>query len=269
MKYLYICQLFKSKKMRKPIIFFNIICVLFVINTAKSQNFSNYNHDLGVMAGPVFFQSDYGERYDVKNFTDNAGYSIGAFYYLNIEADRHNTYTDYLKLRIEVSYMKNNLQHFGKWVDDNKTSLAATQLRAMRGSIEALNFGAQVEYYPFKTDDFSYRDWNPYVSFGGQYSYGSSRAWSEMGVLGNPAVTPEKYMNGAFRNESNSYLSLTASVGVKYVLDNSNALVADLRSQYFFSDWVDGLNPDSRKYTENKTNDWLLWFNVGYIYSFD
>jgi hypothetical protein len=39
----------------------------------------------------------------------------------------------------------------------------------------------------------------------------------------------------------------------------------DLRGQYYFSDWVDGLNPDHNKYTENRYNDWLVWLNVGYI----
>jgi hypothetical protein len=41
----------------------------------------------------------------------------------------------------------------------------------------------------------------------------------------------------------------------------------DLRFQYyFFSNWVDGLNPNPEIYKENKANDWLVWFNVGYIY---
>jgi hypothetical protein len=40
----------------------------------------------------------------------------------------------------------------------------------------------------------------------------------------------------------------------------------DLRFQYFFSNWVDGLNPNpAAYYKENKANDWLVWLN-GYIY---
>jgi hypothetical protein len=41
----------------------------------------------------------------------------------------------------------------------------------------------------------------------------------------------------------------------------------DLRFQYYFSNWVDGLNPNPEIYKENKANDWLVWFNVGYILS--
>jgi hypothetical protein len=36
----------------------------------------------------------------------------------------------------------------------------------------------------------------------------------------------------------------------------------------FFSNWVDGLNPNPAIYKENKANDWLVWLNVGYIYYF-
>jgi hypothetical protein len=42
--------------------------------------------------------------------------------------------------------------------------------------------------------------------------------------------------------------------------------MVDLRVQYYFSNWVDGLNPDPKVYTENRANDWNIWFNFGYIY---
>jgi outer membrane protein W len=234
----------------------------------KAQNYSTYNHDFGIMAGPVFFQSDYGERYDFNNYVKNIGYSIGAFYYLDTQNNYHTNFSDYVKYRAEVSYMKNDLQHYGQWVDNDKTNLATRQLRAMRGSVEALNVGLQLEYFPWKNDDYSYKDWNPYVSLGLQYSFYTSKAWSEIGTLGDPAVTFPKYIN-AFRNTSSSVFSVTGSVGTRYRLDDKSSLIADLRVQYYGSDWVDGLNPDSKVYSENKTNDWLVWLNFGYIYSFD
>ena len=39
----------------------------------------------------------------------------------------------------------------------------------------------------------------------------------------------------------------------------------DLRGQYYFSDWVDGLN---HQLSFNQNNDWLVWLNVGYILLF-
>ena len=48
----------------------------------------------------------------------------------------------------------------------------------------------------------------------------------------------------------------------------------DSRWQYYFSDWVDGLNPgidqnEVRPVPENKSNDWIYWINIGYIYYLD
>jgi hypothetical protein len=256
---------FTISTMKKHILLIVTSLSFFINKNVLAQENKHY-HDFGVMAGPVFFQSDYGERYNVDNFIKNYGFSVGAFYYLDNQNGYHR-YTDYIKYRAEVSYMKNDMQHYGRWVDNNKTDLGTLQLRAMRGSVEALNLGAQIEFYPWKNDDYSYKNWNPYISFGAQYSFYTSKAWSELGVLGDPAVTLPKYID-AFQNKTATVVSLTSSIGTRYRLDDSNSLVIDLRSQYFMSDWVDGLNPDSRNYPENKTNDWLVWLNVGYIYSF-
>jgi hypothetical protein len=252
--------------MRKQVLLIFTLSIILISQSSNSQNNKHY-HDFGIMAGPVFFQSDYGERYSGSNFINNYGYSVGAFYYLDNENNYHK-YSDYIKYRAEVSYMKNDLQHYGRWVDNDKTDLGTRQLRAMKGSVEAVNLGAQIEIYPWKNDDYSYKKANPYLSFGGQYSFYTAKAWSEMGVLGNPAVTLPKYID-AFQNKSSTVFSITSSIGCRYTLDNTNSLVIDLRSQFYMSDWVDGLNPDSKIYPENKTNDWLVWLNVGYIYSFD
>jgi hypothetical protein len=61
-------------------------------------------------------------------------------------------------------------------------------------------------------------------------------------------------------------MSDLASVGTRYKLNELSDLIIETKMQYYFSDWVDGLNPNSSKYPENKANDWLVWLNVGYIY---
>ncbi len=67
--------------------------------------------------------------------------------------------------------------------------------------------------------------------------------------------------------DGGSTWSTVASVGARYKLDKMSDLMIDLRWQYFFSDWVDGLDHNWRNY--DKSNDWLLWLNVGYIYYLD
>ena len=250
--------------------FKNIIIASFLyisINFGYSQS-SKFFKEIGVMAGPVFFQSDYGERGEFKNYIKQNGFSIGVFYYLT-PANSKNI-GRYLKYRLEASYMKSQLQHYGKWVDPNNTELFATQLRAMKGSVSTKNFGFQVEYYPFKTDDYCRfcRLFNPYVSLGSQSSMYTSEISSSLGPFGTPETTPEKFSNS--RNATAITGSFTAGFGVRYKFPNEiSALIFDYRLQNYFTDWIDGVNPDKKIYPENKSNDYSTTFNIGYIYYFE
>lgn len=251
-----------SKKFIIPFFF-----SLFIGVNVHAQ-FGRTYQEIGVMAGPVFFKSDYGERGDFENFSKNTGYSVGVFYYFSFIEDYKNLRENF-KLRLDASYMKSELAHYGKYVDPAKTSLIANQLRAMNGSTSTINLGLQVEFYPFKTDDYnSGAAFTPYVSLGGQLGYYTSKVQSDLGPIGTPLTTPLKYASGT-RNESRPVASLTSSIGVRYRLNDYNSLIFDSRLQYYTSDWVDGLNPDRRDYPENKTNDYSLTFNFGYVYFFN
>jgi hypothetical protein len=237
-------------------------------NIANSQyNNGRTYQEIGIMTGPVFFQSDFGERNVFENYIRNNGISAGIFYYVSA-IDNYASLRENFKLRLELSYMKCNLNHYGQWVDPNNTKQFATQLRAMGGKVEAANLGFQIEYYPWKTDDYS-RDvtFSPYLSLGAQLSSFTSGTFSTLGPLGNTYTTPDKYI-GATRSETGVVGSLTTSIGTRYMLDDYNALSLDARVQYYFSDWVDGLNPDSKLHPENQSNDWSTTINIGYIYYF-
>ena len=236
-----------------------------------------FSHEIGAIAGPVMFMSDYGVRYDVKTNTGNTGYGIGLIHYLNFSYRAEcNCYTpetyfnDHFKLRSELSYNKTELQHFGKWVDPKKNSITAQQLRAMRGTATVTDLGMQLEYFPLSIRDFTATDgaFGPFVSLGAHYSYFTPENWSTLGRLDEPGVLPTKYVGGV-SNDSGSTWSVVASVGTRYKLTELSDLMLDLRWQYYFSNWVEGLNPDPAIYTENKANDWLVWLNFGYIYYLD
>jgi len=66
-------------------------------------------------------------------------------------------------------------------------------------------------------------------------------------------------------SNTNSW-SMVTSAGVTYKLNNVSDLMLDFRFQYYFNDWIDGLN---HQLPSNETNDWLIWLNVGYIYYLD
>ncbi|HLA55990.1 MAG TPA: hypothetical protein VK623_07805 [Flavobacterium sp.] len=249
-----------------------ITCMLLFGYTNVAVAQFGFSHEVGIIVGPTALQSDYGVRHDFKTNAGNTGFGIGIIHYLNFsyKADC-NCYTpetyfnDHFKLRSELSYNKTKLQHFGKWTEGN--GQFATQLKAMNGSSSNTDIGIQLEYFPLSIRDFSATigAWAPFLSLGGHFTFYDPEASSTIGPLDSPASTPTKYF-GATTNEGGTVWSIVTSVGTRYKLTTMSDLMIDMRFQYYFSDWVDGLRPDPAVYKENKANDWNVWFNFGYIY---
>lgn len=246
------------------------ILIVFTLTSINAQYSNEYNRDIGITVGFVNFKSDFGERGNFENYIKNNGYIITGVYYLSFNTN-YASFVDYFKLRLEASYMNCDLAHYGRWADPANQGDFATQLRAMKGNVKAGSVGAQIEYYPFGQDDYTRADmFIPYMSIGGQLSSYSSKISSSLGPIGSPISTPIKYMNGAARPSSSGIVpSVSMGIGTRYKLTTYTSLVLDMRLQYYFSDWVDGMNPDKTKYPENKSNDWLTSVNVGYIWYFE
>jgi hypothetical protein len=252
--------------LKKAILFITILTITF---SAYSQNgFGGSYTEVGVFTGPVFFKSDYGERGNFENFEKNNGFSIGASYYLST-INNFKGLQDNFKLRLEISYTKADFKHYGKYVDPSSTSVFTNQLRGMYGSTSYSSLGFQFEYYPFKTDDYNRGySFSPYICFGPHVNYVSVTSRSTLGELGTSITTPRKYMGG-YKNGGMTVASVTGAIGTRYKLSDYHSLFAEVRGQYFFSDWVDGLNPNKALYKENKSNDWCVGLNLGYIYYFN
>jgi hypothetical protein len=242
------------------------LLILLCFFESKAQ-YGRFYEEIGFMTGPVLFQSDYGERGDAENLIKNTGFSINGFYYLSFIQNYKNLQENF-KFRLDVGYMKSELQHYGKYVDPKKTSVFADQLRAMRGTTQTASIGFQIEYYPWKMDDYGRADFSPYLSVGSQLNAYTSTATSTLGPMGTFLTTPEKYMTG-FRNDSDVTGSYSLGAGARYKLTPYHALLVDFRYQQYFSDWVDGLNPDKRIYKENKSNDTLMTLSFGFVYYFN
>ncbi|AWA29138.1 glutamate dehydrogenase [Flavobacterium magnum] len=265
---------------KKPLL---AILVLFGLYQPLQAQFG-FSHEVGIISGPVAFQSDYGERHNLETNAGNTGYGIGIIHYLNFSYQAScNCYTadtyfnDHFKLRSELSYNKTELQHFGRWVNKNSNSLGVQQLKAMRGSTEVTDIGMQLEWFPLSIRDFTATigSFAPFLSLGGHYSYYNPDAYSLLGPLGVPQTTFPKYLEPSdgrphgYSGEDGNVWSVVGSIGTRYKLSPLEDLMVDLRWQYYFSNWVDGLNPNPDVYLENRANDWLVWFNVGYIYYLD
>jgi hypothetical protein len=283
--FLYICLLMnKFKNMPK---FHNLTILFLLVSFQMTQAQSSFSPEIGVIVGPVAFQSDYGERHDFDTNSGNTGFGIGLVYYLNFSYLRNynflnpNTYfREHFKARFELSYNRTKFNFFGTFVTPEKlaTSDISRKLKAMEGTTSVANLGAQFEFYPFETIKYfesSVGSYAPFVSLGGQFSYYNPEIHSTLGPLGTTATTIPKYLEPSegkihgYTNDGGAVFSIVSSIGTRYKLTRMSDLMLDLRAQYYFSNWVDGLNPNPDKYTENRANDWNIWLNVGYIYYLD
>jgi len=252
-----------------------------------------FSHEIGVIAGPVEFRSDFGSRNEEKTNLGNTGIGIGLIHYISFAYSADcNCYTtdtyfnDHFKLRSEISWNKTILNHHGFWVQPDKTSIRADKLRGHSGVAENFDIGMQLEYFPLSIRSFqafAYR-FAPFISLGAHYTSFNPKAKTKYNNP-NPNAYGDIYDSSNFYNgwfdlpytpgvdpypiseQSGSTWSVVSSVGVRYKLTKLSDLMLDLRWQYYFSDWIDGLNHNWRDYDRN--DDWLVWLNFGYVYYLD
>jgi len=254
----------------------SLILFYFFIASTKAQDRSS--HEIGLIYGSASFTTDYGERYNfLSNVGGNVGIGVGVIYYLNFTDYRYRwnqrtTYfPEHFRLRGELSYMSANLDHFGQYVDESQTSLEADKLRAMHGKASIINFGAQLEFHIVDIVDFGSRripdlKWSPYASAGLMVDYYDPDLKSDLGNWQEDiSVIYEKWRApGAINVKANFTMSATFGVGTRHKLGEYSDILIEARWQYFFSNFVDGLNAVDDP--ANKYNDWLLWVHVGYVY---
>ncbi len=268
-----------------------LLLVLLFVAMPKQAVFGQFgfSHEIGIITGPVAFYSDFGQRNNSETNLGNVGFGVGIIHYLNFSyrADcncytRDSYFNDHFKLRSEIDFHKTNFEHFGEHVADDEVNLFADQLRAMKGSSTVFDIGAQLEFFPLSIRDFAAGAYKiaPFGSFGVHWVSFDPEITSELGALNTPISTPKKYYN-SFQQEGDSTWSVVMSAGIRYKLSPLSDLMLDARWQYYFSNWVDGLNPQEElneltlgegngiPVPENKANDWIFWLNVGYIYYLD
>lgn len=252
---------------------------IMVISTGFAQKW--FSNEIGIVAGPVAFQSDFGERRDFETNAGNTGFGIGFVHFMNFDyrpngSVKYSYFNDHFRVRSEISWNRTNLKHFGKWVDSNKTGINADKLRAHSGKASNFDLGMQLEYFPFSVKEFSYaiNSFAPYVSLGVHYTLFTPQVYTTYGDgdinnLHNFYEPWYLYPDGTIRDNdfvtsaAGGTFSIVGSVGTRFKLSRLSDLVLDLRWQQYFSDKVDGLN---HKLPSNKAKDHLVWLNFGYIF---
>ena len=97
----------------------------------------------------------------MSNIGGNVGMGIGLVYYLNFTDYRYrwnqrtNYWSEHFRMRAELSYMTANLDHFGKWAEEQ--SIWGEKLREMHGKTKLINFGTQLEFHIVDIVDFGSR----------------------------------------------------------------------------------------------------------------
>lgn len=275
----HVFYIFANDLKAHKLMFKQVALVFFTIFGISATSYSQLNlaHEIGVIFGPVSFQSDYGQRNNFDTNIGNTGFGVGIVHFLNLSSNANRDYyfNEHFKLRSELSLNKVDFKHFGEWVERDPDAIDTQQLKAMSGKTTLLNFGTQVEFFPFmKIHDFENMpgSFNPYISLGIMGSFYNTEASSSLGPLGDPAITYPKYLTPSdgrqygFSTETGIAVSALIGAGVHYKLNEMNDLMFEVRYQGFASDWVDGLNPNKDLYKENRSNDSQVWFNFGYVY---
>lgn len=258
--------------------------LMFALLLSMQHGYSQlgFSHEIGAFVGGVSFQSDFGVRGDFSTNVGNTGIALGLVHYINFSyrADcncytTNNYFNDHFKLRTELSWNKTSLNHFGKWVDDSRGTVQADQLRAHSGEAQNWDLGMQLEYFPLSIRGFSAGVYKfaPYAALGAHFVVTNPSTSTTFGD-GDPDNLDNYYSfwqdasNGEpfINDESDTTWSVVASIGTRYKLTILSDLFVELRWQYYFSDWVDGLN---HKLDSNTANDWNMWLNFGYIYYLD
>lgn len=241
------------------------------------------SHEIGFFISAPSFQTDYGQRnHFMSNVGGNIGIGAGIIHYYQFSDYKYNWYergtffSEHFKLRSEISYAKADLNHFGKWVDDPNPYGDETQrdqIRAMTGTATVYTLGTQLEFYYKDVVDYGLRYYdpvfNPYGGIGIQlnystptYFYDQSRKW----VPENRLDTTIYYRwrdKGDINVKSRITGAVTLNLGTRIAIGESSDLFIDLRWHYYLTNYIDGIHAHD-KY--DKYNDWMLLFQLGYIF---
>lgn len=255
-----------------------VLMLFIIVQTVNAQ--LGFSHEIGLIAGPIQFRSDYGMRSNGSTNFGNSGYGIGFVHYLNFayQADCNcyttdNFFNDHFKIRSEISYNKTELQHFGQLVRPGKNSDNSNRLRGHQGAATNLDIGTQIEFFPLSLRDFQGFAYGfaPFFSLGVHYTSFSPEVSTNYanpdptrsGDVNDPSNFFSLWEPGSVDASPGGVFSIVSSLGVRYKVTKLSDLMLDFRWQYFYSDNVDGLD---HQLESNKSDDWLVWLNVGYIY---
>lgn len=254
--------------MRNIRIYFSFFLLLFLGKGEAHAQFG-ITHEIGILVGPTAFFTDYGERWNVRNNLENEGFGIGLVHYLNFmysaKCDCYRIdsfFNNHFRIRNEIDYFQSKLEHFGPVASKNNEG--GRQLRAMHGFTEMWEIGTHLEYHPLGIRDFAHFGhlFSPYVGLGIHYVNYNPDAYSDLGELEDPKILFPTFEDGIDLDPGSTF-AIAGYMGARYKMARSHDILVEARWQYYNTDWLEGLDVQG---PQNKFNDWIFWFNLGYVF---
>jgi len=247
--------------------------ITILLSLAVYSGHAQATSQLGVSAGPVAFQSDYGARDDFETNSKNVGIGVNLMYFVDWSegAPRSSrSFGEYLqghfKVRAEFSYHQTSLEHFGQYAEaDNRLG---DQLRNLEGQTSVFEFGPSVEWHPrmirgYNNMSFNFDYW---IGFGVRYvSFNPEASTKDGGPLNTALTTPDAFRD-RFQTSRDQTTALVVDLGASYRIDRNSDILLVSKWHAYSSNYVDGLSPRG---DQNEANDWVWMINVGYRYTFD
>jgi len=255
----------------KNLIPITIIAIILCVHKFDAQIL---NHDVGLFIGSTNLQSDYGNTKEYSSHFTNNGTSLSLSHYLSFNENTsrwgvRNRILDHLKLKTEIKYLSNGtFSHRGYYAE--KKSIEGEKIRAMKGSLKMLDVGLNLECFlkPLSDrNDYSYNMYlNPFFTFGFKYSFYTNGITSELGDWNKDrTLLPTWYSEeNTLDIGAGEALSVCSGIGIVGRISSNIDFVTQVSYQYFFSDSIDGLNPN--KVDGTNSNEYSVNIEFGIIY---
>lgn len=214
--------------------------------------------EIGVFLGPTFMQTDYGEAHQFDSSINNTGFGFGFAYIADFSSSRTHSnfgrmFSEHVKLRVELSYVKANFSYDGRPVE--VPNVQQDRFKAMEGSTKLLNLGLFSEIYLKNIVDE--KKLQPYMLLGVSISSVKPSLKSSLAL---PNIYLPEEENVFMENQT--VLSFTGGLGTRYRLDDVD-IVFEYRFNAFMSDKVEGLDSNI---PADKNNDTQTIFNLGVVF---
>ena len=285
-------QLFNKINMIKKLFLFITLTLLLTTKSNAQRRFI-YQHELGAEAGISNFQSDFVAKGPFDGKATVNGFVLNANHYLHILPRRYGVSPIYrhtiLKTSLGINFSTFDNTAYGtgdkplKPYDKTPNEILLARLSSKTTIISLDN---ELQFYYRDIVRFLHRynryrnksKVNPYVSVGlgihyfnttptyDQEAINNQAGWNQTpganNGTGDPGY-PDNYKSSFIAKKNTVTLSGNLAFGARYKASPSYDLVTQINIKYYFSDWVDGVNPEL---SSNMAHDFNSVISIGFVY---